>query len=502
MTFFCVIKKNHYFCDLILYLIIIQFQYIMKGRISGIIVLTLVLCGFLISVTSCAKPRESREEKSEIQKTEPTAPVAKPRVNVYIENSGSMDGFILNGLSDFKNVVGKLLVDLKYNYSADSVQIFFIRNEIDNTAKGSGEKLIIKRACETNISDYASAIDLKWKEDINSKKRGKNTKLNNIFKTILDSTQENTISILISDCVYSIGKEDALKSLNEAENTTYNAFLMKLKNEQTRWATMIVQMSSDFKGKYFPYTDDKDYFMYEGQLPYYICVFASQENLSEFNRNNILKQTEDKGYQNKYILSSEDKDAGLYYSVLPYTMREGRFKSSRSQSSTTYVHGIEDIDVGNGGSGCSQRRGEGGKLQLAVAVDLSNINVDNSYLLDTANYFSTDEKFKVLEIKAYNKDIVNATDRKMIEKSGKKPTHIIVLSATGTSFDNFSIGLKRQMPSWIDECSILDDTRREKIENGKSFGLKYWVSGIADAYKTHYKNSIASYFELEIKINQ
>jgi hypothetical protein len=475
-------------------------------RRTDSIVWTLSLCFFiLLTLASCNSGRKNGEnetDKNDKKTSEVTAATAHPRVNVFIENSGSMDGFILAGLSDFKNTVGKVLVDLKYYYDTDSIQIYFIRNEKIK----DGEKLIVKKAfesnIESNISDFADAIELKWRQDMQENKRGANTKLNNIFKTILDSTEENTISILISDCIYSIGADDALKSLDEAENTTYNAFLMKLKNDPTPWSTMIVQMESSFNGSYFPYTSDKDKFTHQGTLPYYICVVASQANMNAFTHNNILKLREDKGYCNRYILSAE-KEKDLYYSILLYTDKNGRFKANRQESTSEYVHGIEDIDMNDGGSGCSRRAAGSEKLQFSVAVDLSHINVDKDYLLDANNYFTTDTlNFRVTKVEPLNKNNTNSSDWKRIANSKKKPTHKIVVTANGTAYSDFSIGLKRQMPQWIHDCSIINDTREELIQDRKTFGLEYWVNGISDAYKTKYKSQIDSYFEIDIKIKK
>ena len=186
-----------------------------------------------------------------------------------------------------------------------------------------------------------------------------------------------------------------------------------------------------------------------------------------------------------------------------YTDKNGRFKANRQESTSEYVHGIEDIDMNDGGSGCSRRAAGNEKLQFSVAVDLSHINVDKDYLLDANNYFTSDTlNFRVTRIEPINKNNTNASDWKRIANSKKKPTHKIVVTANGTAYSDFSIGLKRQMPQWIHDCSIINDTREELIQDRKTFGLEYWVNGISDAYKTKYKSQIDSYFEIDIKIKK
>ena len=423
---------------------------------------------------------------------------AKPMVNVYIENSGSMDGFV-NGITSFKDVIGNLLVNLKYYYDEDNIQIFFIRN--GKATKGEEEKLAIIPACEANIADFARAIDLSWRND--KPNRGQNTNLNNIFKTILDSTPDNTISILISDCIYSIGNGSTVNLLNQEKNTTKDAFLTRFKKQENKhYATMIVKMMSEFNGEYFPYTGDANHFRFNGELPYYICVIADQSLMKQFNENIILKQDTNHGFKNKYIISNEKLES-IYYSVLLSTDNVGRFRPQRKCSTPNYIHGIEDVSVVERGGGCSRRSSksinEKRRLQFAIAVDLSKIDVEESYLLNPSNYCLSNNDFVVKDVFPLEKNTTGAGDWVRISKS--KPSHKIILEATGTAYSDVVLSLIKQMPVWIDSCSILDDTSIEKIKGGRSFGLKYWIEGIAEAYETSYKDN-KSYFEIEIKIKR
>lgn len=440
--------------------------------------------------------KETKGESTPVEGTD-TIPCVKPKVNVYIENSGSMDGFV-NGITEFKDVIGNLLVNLKYFYDEDNIQIYFIRNE--KAKIGQDEELVIKKACESDIADFARAIDLSWKNDC--KNRGQNTNLNNIFKTILDSTQNNTLSILVSDCIYSIGDGSTVNLLNQEKNTTYDAFLTKFKRSNDHLATMIVKLTSEFDGRYFPYTGDRNNFYFKGELPYYICVISNQKLMKQFNENITLKQNADGGFKNKYIISNEKSDS-IYYSILLSTDNEGRFKPQRKYSSLSYVHGIEDIDVAGRGSGCSRRNAENRphNLQFAVAVDLSGIDVDESYLLDPDNYSLSDGNFTVEKIVPIEKNETKSGDWVRISKASKIPSHKIILRATGTAYSDLTISLKKQMPSWIRESSIMDDTRAEKIMGGNSFGLQFWVEGIAEAYEKAYKDN-KSYFDIDIKIKR
>lgn len=451
----------------------------------------MALCLISSSCDAQTRRRNGRGGKEEIPQQTDTIKTVKvnPKVNVYIENSGSMDGFV-NGITDFKDAIGKLLAKLKYYYDEENVQIYFIRNDKADK-KNPTEKLNVVKACESDISNFATAIDLKWKEDIPN--RGHNTNLNNIFKEILTRTDEKTISILFSDCIYSIGKGGVVDLLNHEQWTTYDAFLTHSKKNNGSLATTIIKMKSGFDGKYYPYTGDNNKFFYKGELPYYICVLANQNILADFNKNIKLGKGEIGGYDNKYILAHSES-ANLYYSILMATENKGRFKPQRQCSSLSYVHGIEDIDL-------KPNKRTGAPFSFAVALDMKKIDVEEDYLLDTRNYVLTEDNFKVVRVEEIDKNSINANDWQRI-KDGN-PTHYIVLEAKDMHWTNVELGiaLKKQEPGWIEDCNILDDTQASKLEGGKSFGLKFWIHGISEAYEEIYPED-KNYYQVRINIKK
>lgn len=450
----------------------------------------MALC--LISSSCDAQTRRSGQRgKEEIPQQTDTIKTVKvnPKVNVYIENSGSMDGFV-KGITEFKDAIGKLLAKLKYYYDEENVQIYFIRNDRAKSKKDL-ETINVIKACETDIIDFAKAIDLSWKEDM--KRRGHNTNLNNIFKEILNRTDDKTISVLFSDCIYSIGSGGVEALLSHEKWTTYDAFLTHSKKNKGCLATTIIKMKSDFDGKYYPYTGDGNAFLYKGELPYYICVLANQAIMADFNKNIKLGKGEIDGYDNKYILAHSES-ANLYYSILMATENKGRFKPQRQCSSLSYVHGIEDIDL-------KPNKRTSAPFSFAVALDMKKIDVEEDYLLDTRNYVLTEDNFKVVRVEEIDKNSINANDWQRI-KDGN-PTHYIVLEAKDMRWTNVELGiaLKKQEPGWIEDCNILDDTQASKLEGGKSFGLKFWIHGISEAYEEIYPED-KNYYQVSINIKK
>lgn len=400
----------------------------------------------------------------------------KPTVNVYIENSGSMDGYV-NGNTEFKGAIRDLLVLLKHYYGKEEkIKVYFINNKIRKTDT------------QTDLATFATNINQLWKvqgEDRSS------SNLNNVFKMILDKTDKKTISILFSDCIYSISGKDAEGLLSDEKSLTKDAFLSRWRLDSLKLATTIIKMKSKFTGDYFD-KDDKPTHLQCSIRPYYICVIGNNDVMFDFNSKIPLEKGKIEGFDNKYVISTGTADK-LYYSVLMSTDNVGRFKASRKASSKEHVHGIEDIDMK------SRNRGGNGsnKFTFAVAVDLKNVPVEEDYILNSGNYLFKDNNFHIKEIKRIEKININASD--WVRINSANPTHLIVMEATGTAISDVKISLKKQMPQWIEQTNIIDD---KNIKNNldKTFGIKYLIEGITEAYQIIYPDD-KNFFEFDIKIN-
>ncbi|MCL1938392.1 MAG: hypothetical protein FWF52_08375 [Candidatus Azobacteroides sp.] len=444
-----------------------------KTRKQSALYMLLVVIG--IFFWSCERRGERKPAReTEIENPVPvdTVPRVVPNIHVYIENSGSMDGYV-KGKTEFKGAIRDLLVLLKYHYNEDSIKVFFINNGI----KESDTK--------KDLAAFSQDIEVIWRKG-QEKKDWLSTNLNQIFKMILKQTDNHTISILFSDCIYSIhGSSNTVELLNDEKSLTKDAFLSKWKNDQIKLATTIVKMKSKFNGKYYPYTGDNKGFMINMERPYYICIMADPDLLADFNKNIELKENKIEGFENKYVLSFEDPK-NIYYSVLLSSFSQGRFKPDRTASAKDYVHGIRDVKLDN----------KNNLLTFAVAVDFSSIQAENDYLTNPANYIVTTDNFDITEIIPASKNEIKPNDWRII--NSHNPTHIIVLEAKTKSVSNVSFVLKKQIPQWVNDSSTEDDTTESRLV-GQTFGLKYWVAGIEEAYKIIYPDD-NHFFECSISI--
>jgi hypothetical protein len=439
--------------------------------------ITLLAC--LILLCGCGR---NRDRKTKVPDTDtvdaiihkPDDTSANVSINVYIENSGSMDGYV-NGGTEFKGAIRDLLVMMKYHYGEDKIKIFYINNKIHPAPVSK------------DLADFANTINVR------SYKIGdtRSTNLNHIFRLILDTIDAKTVAVLFSDCIYSISGSTTVAVLADEKSLTKDAFLTQSKKRGINLTTTIVKMTSKFYGIYYNknYKGPKDLKTHSKSLngeqrPYYICVIGNRSILADFNNKIELKAGKIEGFVNKYVLAS-DSSQNIYYSVLQSSFNEGRFRPIR-QRNAQYIHGIQAVSL--------PRRVS--KLTFAVAVDFSSLPVEDDYIINPSNYDVLTDNFTVKEVFRINKNQISPTDWNRI--SGANPTHVIVLEAKSRSVSDVLFVLKKQMPEWVEQTHTLDDANMNDLFD-QTFGLKYLIEGIAEAYQAIYPNDNV-YFQCLIEI--
>ncbi len=388
----------------------------------------------------------------------------KSQVKFFIENSGSMDGYIRN-TTEFEAALSDLLVQLKYHYDNKNLRVNFINTKIYPSQMDEVQNFVA--ALEPEKVPY---------------KVGDRTmsKLNEILKMILDSTNQNNISILVSDCIYSLDKKNDTEGALEFEKSlTKGAFLEKSK--QFGFATIVLKMKSKFTGKYW--NKDNDFVYLDGaSRPYYIWIIGSNEHINEFSKK--IKTQSLKGFEYSYFLSNFTKEKQPYYTVLKETNKLGKFKQADRNEKD--VKSINDVEF------------DGGTLQFAIAIDLGNIPVDSSYLTNPKNYVVPDG-FTVKYIEKIDRNKLSQRDMVTVEKT--TATHFVTVSTTSKfTTQDLKLALSNKIPTWVEQSNSVDD-RNVKGELDKTFGLSYLVQGVSEAYATQNPEQ-TSYFKIIITIKK
>lgn len=432
----------------------------MKILFKKILVLAIIL------LVSCK--REDRDEQHELPQKPKSEKLTNPVVNVYIENSGSMFGYI-NGNTEFKTDIRELLTLIKFHYGDKNVHLSFINSKIYPITT-------------TNKMDYITSLT----PSIFKVGNTFSSNMNDVFEQVLNKTSKNTISILISDCIYSVkGNAD---DLTVQKTGTKDAFLTKSKGK-FNITTAIVKLNSKFNGIYYDMNNGKHKVDNE-MRPYYMVLMGSNVALNDITSKVDFSSEKMKGYQNKVILSSNNYSKQIYYTLVNTKNDNGRYRISREASTRDADKGMENIELNDRSDG---------NFTFSIAVDLSLVPVEADYSSNKNNYKITEGNYKIKSIQKFNPKLLLPTSLPLLEKNNKKPTHFITFEATTKNFTNLKCILENKIPDWINLTSTENDTNLNSSKN-KTFGFKYLIEGISEANQIINPKS-KDFFEMNLTIN-
>lgn len=354
----------------------------------------------------------------------------KPVINVYVENSGSMDGYV-KGVTEFEQSVYNYLSDIKISRMTDSLNLFYINSQI------------IKYG--SDVEDFIEKLE----PDV-FRIRGGNrqtTDISNVIKSVLNKTQENEIAILITDGIFSPGRGiDAGQYLVNQQIGIKNTIAEYIRNNPNA-AVIIYQLSSQFYGKYFNKTDTP--IQINAQRPFYIWVAGGAKLLSELRSRVHENKFQGSGIQNMFSITAGNQSVD--YAV---KLGSGNFELDKANPKTTIVKWGKD-----------SKGIDHNLARFSVNAGLSGFLLDDDYLMNKENYELSDKDFSLSITKA----IANPFGY----------THTLNLSSQIVKKGTLSIKLKSRIPQWIETVNDDDGTTAAA---GKTYGIKYQVQGVYDAF--------------------
>ncbi|MBN1330955.1 MAG: hypothetical protein JXA54_15900 [Candidatus Heimdallarchaeota archaeon] len=367
----------------------------------------------------------------------------KPTVNVYVENSGSMDGYV-RGVTDFEQIVYNYLTDIIISDYTDSLNLFYINSDI--IPQGS------------DISDFIERL-----EPSTFRIRGGNrgiSDISNVLKTILSETQENEIAILVTDGIFSPGKDrDAAQYLTNQQIGIKRTFADYLESYPNT-SVLIYHLTSQFEGYFYNREDSRVYI--NSLRPFFIWVIGNNEQLDNLCSKVPVSKFKGGGVKNIFTSSRGNKNKN--YAI---KLGSGRFDLDKTSPKTTIMHWKKDS------------KGKQNSARISVDANLSGFLLDDNYLKDINNY----------EIN--NKDLLVTINKAVSNPFGY--THTFNLSSEIIKKGTTTINLKAKIPKWVEEVN--DDDGTTQIV-GKTYGIKYQIQGVYEAFT----NSNDSYTEIKINI--
>ena len=440
----------------------------------SILILFILTSSFSSCETSSRKERDTRPDTVVSFGIKEKEVVRNTIVNFYIENSGSMDGYV-RGVKDFKTVVANLLVkskDFSRNDRDQRFNIHLINNQIFPLPQID------------DLTSFAQSLDPTPGSTFKQTGNTSVSEINRMIDLVLSQTSKDTLSVFISDCIYSIdAKKNTQGSLAFQQAGTLDAFLKKLRNsKENNFTTAVYKFMSGFEGSYYSYDNSSTYI--NSQRPYYIWLLGERGIIESFLE--VVKVENQVGFQNSYFLSDFEQEQP-YFTVLQETNKIGKFRKTDKKSKVIKSIKLDGLD--------------NGVLQFAIAVDLKNIEefVDESYLTNPNNY-SVPDGFKVQSIDQVNINKMHKNDFKRVTPpETETATHFVTVSYDPKyALQDLKLELTNKLPAWIQETNTMDD-RDITLHLNKTFGFEYLIKGVADAYQTQ-KSNQKSYFTIKVEI--
>ena len=353
--------------------------------------------------------------------------------NIFIENSGSMNGYF-TGASDFKKVLVAFVSDIPTQLNINP-GLYFVNSNVCKQLPDKPTKELVyfiqnlnpansKQLCPSNgTSLLPNVIDL--------------------------CTQDmgNKVNILISDCIFSDG--DANNSLHVAQANLKMFMAKKLKDESI--SSLILKYHSGFKGTYYMEIQNSKGVSLNAVRPYYIMIFGKREKLRDLLR--LIHFKNYPGFEDNYMLASQRSSERICAAI---TLKDkmGSFEFEKPATNLVIKEARPDKNK---------------NFQFSIDINLADLGMEENYLLNSKNYIA-DNDFKVVTVKK--------------AESGNFSHSIILHTNKLKPKSEIKIGLKYDIPDWVIKTGSEDDSNPNgSLQQQQTFGFKYLMEGFSQAYK-------------------
>ena len=417
------------------------------------ILLWLIFFGILLASECFGQSGRKKPQITDPETKTVSGNTQKPTYNIYLENSGSMNGYV-NSQAEFKETVGNFLTDIEINGLADSIKLNYINSRVI--------------PIHSNIPDFIN--NLNPSSFSNAGGHITTTNISTMVKAILNRSNENSVNLFISDCVFSPEKKiTAQQYLVNQQLEIKRNFAAKLDNY--KFTTLVLQLSSEFEGAYFNCLNQTT--QIKAKRPYYIWILGNHRNLMALFEKVKKENIKGGGIQNFY--GAYNVDNVFDYGIL-ISPKLGYYNRDKANPKNKIV------DAEKEDKGIHKE-----KFQFSVGVNFKGSFLDENYILDAKNYVIPSN---------YSIEVVKNNI------STLSYSHILKLTTNTLKTENVNIKLKNTLPGWIAEKNSDDDSKINQADQiNRTFGLKNIVEGIFEAYKTK-NNNKDTYFELNISVNQ
>lgn len=393
----------------------------------------------------------------------------KTPYTVFIENSGSMYGYS-DGATTFKDAVYGFLSDILMPTRpiTDKMGLNYINSVIVPIKEDSTTH-------KDQLEDFVSNL----RPNSQAQKVGSRgqTDLSDVFKLALDSINKDKVVVLISDCIFSPGRNKIALDYLASQSTGIKRNFGDLLHKHADLTTLILKIKSEFNGTYYDFNNDT-HPLKAVERPFYIWVVGKNAAIQT-----LLKQIDVdkiKGLQNRHSFAPTTVAAEPNWRII-LNNRAGKFELDRNNSKAALIN-----------ARVADRGKDMGIFRFSVNINLKGLGMPEAYLKDASNYMLSHNTYK-MEIKEL------AADEQVAGF-----THQFVLSTIDLQPIDLEISLQRTLPKWVEETNSMDDRNQTETELNKTFGFNYLIKGVSEAYASLNSDpkSVNNLFKIKISIKK
>ncbi|MEM6377199.1 MAG: hypothetical protein AAF705_03240 [Bacteroidota bacterium] len=399
------------------------------------------------------------------------ASAAQPGFNFYIENSGSMYGYLGDNTA-FDDVVLGLMTNI--NRYDENIDMAFVNDKI--------------HPVDAQLAEFMDYLNPGRMRSIGNTR---SSNLADVLEMVIEQqAEDDKAAILLSDFIFSISNHQNVRSELTDQKYGITNIIHDNRLKERGLGILVMQFYTQFKGNYF--TFDNKTIRLDEQRPYYIWVIGKVDLLKGFLNKYDVKGL--KNFSDAYVLYSAEDVQTPYYGILKSTDAKGRFNLV-NRGGDQPIRAIKDIQYGARGAQ---------SFQFAVAFDASALPLEEDYLMDAANYqvsSNMEDLFEVIEVKKVSSRNVSPNDRGYQGSA----THYVVLQTNEMvpGKQEIMVKLLKQLPAWIKDSSTDDDRSigADTPELDKTFGFLDLIEGAAGDFKPKGSQQ-DTYFSLNLELTR
>lgn len=274
------------------------------------------------------------------------APAKAPVLKVFVENSGSMDGYMVNG-SQLKDCIYDYVSYL--NACTAKTQLYYINT---HTIPYHG-----------SLQSYIKTMSPdKFKVAGGDRK---NSDMAQVIGDVLRNVSDTSVCILVSDCILDVPTNDAQNFLTQNQITIKNNIINARKRVPSL-SVQIMKFASDFQGTYY-YPNGTNEHLEHARRPYYIWMFGPKDYLEWFNKQVPLS-----------LLEKYQPDGFVAFTP----------------------QGPIPATIGNRTGASNVIAPNDGEYTIALKMNLASTLQPDTAMLKAQNYEFSDPNIKIIDVKA------------------------------------------------------------------------------------------------------